>query len=147
MARAEHRVRTLFVVWMLAVILSLFWPPVAGLVYKTIKGPTELDGVFKRVAGTRTPAFVLTCRTTKKEIRMSGMACWRVSLTLTMLCGFMAICFQLPLSSSEAPKHHSIWREKLQTVHTRIWADSELRIFRHSRVDGGHCISRSDNSP
>ena len=57
MARAEHRVRTLFVVWMLAVILSLFWPPVAGLVYKTIKGPTELDGVFKRVAGTRTPAL------------------------------------------------------------------------------------------
>jgi hypothetical protein len=113
---------------MLAVILSLFWPPVAGLVYKTIKGPTELDGVFKRVAGTRTPALSVLVgggsysKTTaglqsmswswgfrfdvpldEKEIRMSGMACWRVSLTLTMLCGFMAICFQLPLSSSEAP--------------------------------------------
>jgi hypothetical protein len=51
MTGVEHRVRTLFVVWMLAVILSLFWPPVAGLVYKTIKGPTEFDGVFERVAG------------------------------------------------------------------------------------------------
>jgi len=59
MARAEHPVRTLFVVWMLAVILSLLWPPVAGLVHKTIKGPTEFDGVFKQLAGTRTPALSL----------------------------------------------------------------------------------------
>src|ERR1700731_2290128 len=57
--RAEHPVRTLFVMWMLAVILSLLWPPAAGLVYKTIKGPTEFDGAFKRLAGTRTPALSL----------------------------------------------------------------------------------------
>ena len=59
MAKGAHPVRNLFVVWILAVILSLFWPPAAGLVYKAIKGSTEFDGVFKGLVGTRTPTLSL----------------------------------------------------------------------------------------